>query len=213
MITLFTVLGAIVLYIGGSQVAAYIIGTGNMLIYMGAPMDLKANSTDISLLIEEGDNSIQGEGRIVVEEARIGIIECERVALSAPLYEGDSKEILLKGAGHYQGSGLPGQGKVILVSAHDTTFFAPLERIAVGDVIKVVMEDKDYYYGITYTRVADKDDSSAYDLSQKEEGLILYTCYPFGQLLGTRNDRYFVYGKRLSDTAEVQEEQMDESED
>lgn len=212
MVTLLTVLGAIVLFVGGAQIAAYIMGTGNMLIYNGTPVDLNVKRSDISLLLEEGDNLAQSEGRVVVEAARIGTVECERIELSAPLYEGDSSAILLKGAGHYPGSAIPGRGKVILISAHDSTFFAPLERIAIGDVIKVVMGDKDYYYGITYTRVADKEDSTAYDLSGEKEQLILYTCYPFGQFLGTRNERYFVYGEPLSDTEVLQEEHGDEDE-
>lgn len=212
MITLFTVLGAIVLFIGGAQIAAYIIGTGSMLIYNGAPVDLNAKRSDISLLLEEGNNLAQSEGRVVVEAVRIGTVECERIALSAPLYEGDSSAILLKGAGHYPESALPGSGKVILISAHDSTFFAPLERIAIGDVIKIVMEDKDYYYGIAYIRVADKEDNTAYDLSSEKERLILYTCYPFGQFLGIRNERYFVYGEPLSAAEVLQEERADEDE-
>lgn len=203
---LFTVLGAIVLYIGGAQVADYIIGTGNRLIYDGTPVDLDVNESDISLLIEEGDNLSKSEGRVIVESARIGTVECERIALSAPLYEEDTGSILLKGAGHYAGSGIPGEGKVILISGHDTTFFAPLEKIAVGDIIKVVMGDKDYYYGVVYTRVADKNDNSAYDLTQEKERLILYTCYPFGQLFGKRNERYFIYGEPVSEDAAVQKE-------
>ncbi len=212
MITLLTVLGAIVLFIGGAQIAAYMIGTGNMLFYNGTPVDMNAKRSDISLLLEDGDNLAQSEGRVVVEAARIGTVECDRIRLSAPLYEGDSSAILLKGAGHYPDSAIPGGGKVILISAHDSTFFAPLERIAIGDVIKVVMGDKDYYYGITYTRVAEKEDNTAYDLSEEKERLILYTCYPFGQFLGTRNERYFVYGEPLSDTEVLQEERGDEDE-
>lgn len=212
MITLLTVLGAIVLYVGGAQVAAYIIGTGNMLIYNGIPVDLTANRSDIDLLLEEGDNLAQSEGRVVVEAGRMGTVECERIDLSAPLYEGDSSAILLKGAGHYPDSAIPGKGKAILISAHDSTFFAPLERIAIGDVIKVVMEDKDYYYGVIYTRVADKQDNTAYDLSGEKERLILYTCYPFGQFLGTGNERFFVYGEPLSETEVLQEERGDEDE-
>lgn len=184
----------------------YIIGTGNKLIYDGAPVDMQTSSSEQSLLIENGDHPEQSEGRVVVQEARIGTIECERIALSAPLYEGDSEAKLSKGAGHYAQSALPGEGKVILISGHDATFFAPLEQIAIGDVVKVVMEDKDYYYGIVSTRVADKSETDAYELSSKEERLILYTCYPFGQILGTRNERYFVYGEPLPEDVVIRKE-------
>jgi sortase A len=65
----------------------------------------------------------------------------------------------------------------------------------VGDVVRIVREDKDYYYSIVFTLVTELTDTSAYDLSQDRELLILYTCYPFGQLLGDRKERYFVYGE------------------
>jgi sortase A len=126
--------------------------------------------------------------------------------LSAPLYDDDSEELLIKGVGHYPESGLPGGGKPILISGHDTTFFAPLEQVAVGDVIRVVMEDKDYYYSIVTTKVALATDTSAYDLSQEKELLILYTCYPFGQLLGEHEERYFVYGEPTTTDESVDQE-------
>jgi sortase A len=196
MTMLFSALGALVLYIGGAPVVSLVIGKANMLIYSGIPRDLSENSTDQSLLIEE-EEAVPGqsEGRVIVSSARIGAVECDRIALSAPLYQEDSDELLLQGAGHYPESGLPGEGKPILISGHDTTFFAPLEKIAVGDVVRIVREDKDYYYSIVFTLVTELTDTSAYDLSQDRELLILYTCYPFGQLLGDRKERYFVYGE------------------
>lgn len=199
MTLLFTVAGAAVLYVGGHPLISYIQGRGNMLIYNGAPADLNEVSSDLPLLIQEQavirDKS---EGRITDLDARLGTIECERISLSAPLYDNDSEADLLKGAGHYPGSGLPGGGMPVLISGHDTTFFAPLEHIAVGDIIKVSTEDKDYYYNIVEAKVAGKTDSTAYDLKRKKEQLILYTCYPFGQILGERDERFFVYGDPIT---------------
>lgn len=187
--------------------AGLLIGRGNMMIYNGTPRNLKENTSDISLLIqEEGTVSDQSEGRVIVSSARIGAVECDRIALSAPLYQDDSEAMLLKGAGHYPESGLPGEGKPILISGHDATFFAPLEKIAVGDVVRIVMKDKDYYYSIISTLVAEVTDTSAYDLTQDKELLILYTCYPFGQLLGERGKRYFVYGEPVSDDTAIDPE-------
>ncbi|MDF2568387.1 MAG: hypothetical protein K0R90_1843, partial [Oscillospiraceae bacterium] len=37
----------------------------------------------------------------------------------------------------------------------------------------------------------------AYDLSQKKEQLILYTCYPFNTL-GLTSKRFFVYADKIS---------------
>jgi sortase A len=199
MTMVLTILGAMMLFFAGKPVAAYVMSKGNLLIYQGAPESLISNQSISKMLInQEATAPVQSEDRVTVSAARLGAIECDRISLSAPLYDDDSNDKLIKGVGHYPESGLPGGGKPILLSGHDTTFFAPLEQIVIGDVVRVVMEDKDYYYSIVATKVAFTTDTSAYDLSREREQLILYTCYPFGQLLGERKERYFVYGDPIS---------------
>ena len=62
---------------------------------------------------------------------------CEQVGLDVPLYYGDSMEIMRVGAGQYQGSFIPGYGKTILLSGHNTTYSSPLQKIAVGDEVTI----------------------------------------------------------------------------
>ena len=54
-----------------------------------------------------------------------------------------------------------------------------------------------YKYEITDMQVASDTDSSAYDLDATEENIILYTCYPLGQVAVT-DLRYFIYGRLIS---------------
>lgn len=54
-----------------------------------------------------------------------------------------------------------------------------------------------YIYEITDMRVANANDTSAYDMDAPEEKIILYTCYPLGQVSLT-DMRYFIYGKYVS---------------
>lgn len=126
-------------------------------------------------------------------ETKYGTISCDRIELSAPLYYGDSDSTLLLGAGQYPNGVLPGYGRPLLISGHDATFFAPLERIKMGDVIIITTETGNYHYSVSSKIVADAEDTSAYDLTSEKEQLILYTCYPFGQLVGDRSRRFFVY--------------------
>ncbi len=198
MTMVLTILGAIMLFFAGRPVVSYVMSKGNLLIYQGAPERLIPDQSNSKKLLQEADAPVQSEDRDTVLAAGLGVIECDRITLSVPLYEDDSDDILSKGVGHYPKSGLPGEGKPILISGHDTTFFAPLEQIMIGDIVKVVMEDKDYYYSIVEAKAALATDTSAYDLSGDKEQLILYTCYPFGQLLGERKERYFVYGEPIS---------------
>lgn len=114
-----------------------------------------------------------------------------------PLIFGDSNAILRKGAGHYMGSHFPGEGSTILVSAHNNTYFNCLQYLKLGDIITVKTSYGNYKYEVTALRVLDKNDPTAFDLSAKEENLVLYTCYPFNAL-GLTNKRYFVSTKLIS---------------
>lgn len=119
---------------------------------------------------------------------KYGNITCDAIELKAPLYCGDTDEILEKGAGTSLASSFPGKGEKILIGAHDTTFFAPLADAKVGDEIKVNCTYGNYVYKISSIDIIMGAD---YDLSNEdeEEMLILYTCYPFGQTGGARNEK------------------------
>ena len=56
-----------------------------------------------------------------------------------------------------------------------------------------------YTYKVSNTKVVKADDSSAYNLSEEHENLILYTCYPFGDVTKNRKERFFVYCDRIDD--------------
>lgn len=147
-----------------------------------------------------------------------GVIKCDKIKLNAPMYMGDSDYVLsgkvkdkvendyddefvsklddtFKGAaGTYLGSSIPGDGKTILVGAHDTTFFKPLEKVKKGMVMDVTTSYARYKYKVKEIRIYDADEvDEAYDLHSDKETLVLYTCYPFGKLNGNKTKRMFVY--------------------
>lgn len=147
-----------------------------------------------------------------------GVIRCRDIKLDAPLYMGDSDYVLsgnikrkvendfeddfqgkleeeFKGAaGTYLGSSIPGDGKPILVGAHDTTYFAPLEKVKKGMVMYVTTTYARYKYKVTDIKIFDEDEyDKAYDLQADKEVMILYTCYPFGKFNGDKSKRMFVY--------------------
>ncbi len=147
-----------------------------------------------------------------------GEIKCKKINLNAPLFMGDSdyvlsgevrdkvendiedqfvssmKDVFKGGAGTYLGSSIPGGGKTILVGAHDTTYFKPLEKVTKGMVMDVNTSYARYKYKVKDIRIYDTYEiNDAYDLSADREQLILYTCYPFGKLDGDKSKRWFVY--------------------
>lgn len=137
-----------------------------------------------------------GEG--LVKGKQYGTVTCREKDLYAPLYYGDSKEILAKGAGTYTGYGVPGVGSTILTGAHDTTYYEALEQIEAGDVIVVDTYWGTYQYQVEEKRITKASENSAYEL-QEGENLIMYTCYPFGAEGEERLERCFVYAKRMEE--------------
>lgn len=142
------------------------------------------------------ENSTPGEG--LIKGNLYGTITCEEKELYAPLYYGDTEEILQNGAGTYEGYGVPGQGTTILTGAHDATYYKALEQIEPDDIIKVNTYWGSYCYQVEEKRIAKISDSSAYTL-QEGETLIMYTCYPFGADAEERLERCFVYAKRITE--------------
>lgn len=202
MTVLYTILSSAVLFIAGAPVASYVIAQAKLAITNGTPGDIRDYTSDITGLVMDKEEEVtfdQSEIKVPEPESRYAGMECKRVALSAPIYYGDSDAAFENGAGQYPESGLPGEGRPILLGGHDGTFFAPLEQLVRGDVIRITTEYGVFDYKVTEARIAAAKDTTAYDLAQQKEQLILYTCYPFGQLIGERNDRFYVYCDRVAE--------------
>lgn len=119
---------------------------------------------------------------------KIGVLHFPSVDLSVAVFQGDREAEFQKGAGHFPGSYLPGQGGNILIGAHRTSHFKELEHVNIGDEIYF-----DTVYG-HFTYLIDDiiiikggDDSIAKDT--ENEQLTLYTCYPF-VYFGNAPNRY-----------------------
>ncbi len=193
---MFVALSSFILVVAGSPLIRYIGAVSNMIIINGAPYSSQLTFSDNMYSIDK-DNTKQSEFRKPNENELYGVITCEHINLNAPLYYGDSESVLQRGAGQYTKSALPGEGYPILVGGHDASFFSVLKKVKVQDIVTLQTIDKKYEYQVTDIKVLDKNDSSAFDLKEKKEQLILYTCYPFGQLVGDRALRYYVYCELL----------------
>lgn len=126
-----------------------------------------------------------------------GVVSCDRISLKSPLFFGDNSTILRNGMGQYIGSSIPGFDMPILLCGHNTTYCLPLQYIENGDIINIETNYGTYEYKVTTTEVHDLNDTSAYDLGQSKEQLIIYTCYPF-DVIGAKTNRLFVYCEKIS---------------
>lgn len=198
----FTIIIAVLLYLGGRPLLVLARANLNMIITKGAPSYSNEYNSEFKDLFTKDKAFDSNDIQIPEYGARYGNILCDRIDLNAPLYYGDSDDILEKGAGQYIAGAMPGEGRPILIGGHDIVFFAPLENIAAGDIVQVETNYGIFQYEVTQTKVSNADDTSAYSLTGEKEQLILYTCYPFGSLIGNRSQRFFVYCDRIIDGQE-----------
>lgn len=197
---IFALAGFAIVYVAFYPVITMAEAIGSMLIAQEAPdfndklnsiyTEPEKNSTAETVSSSDIQNPDVGD--------LYGKVTCDRIGLTGPLYMGDTKAILKTGIGQYYGSFIPGYGKPLLLAAHNTTYFRPLQDIVEGDIVTISTSYGIYEYKVTGTRVALATDESAYDLMQDKEQLIMYTCYPFDMLTASKSERFFVYADKIS---------------
>lgn len=206
---IFTILGYVLVYIAFKPIINIGVSLTSMIMAQEIPdFTLDLESIYVEPQEAEQDNSQTGGPTVNTVELNDVVwpsygqhyaqISCERIGLEAPIYMGDDDSITRVGVGQYLGSFVPGYGKIILIGGHCTTFFKPLKNVKEGDIFVVKTSYGIYQYTVSKTKVFKYDDMEAYDLEQEYEQLILYTCYPFRLLSGSRQQRLFVYADKIS---------------
>lgn len=114
-----------------------------------------------------------------------------------PVYHGDSETQLSKGIGHFSGSRFPGQGGNVVILAHRTMHFKPLQEIHVGDIVELETFYATYVYRVVKIKVLDDDDYSLIYPDDSSEILTMYTCFPF-TYVGTAPERFYVICELVS---------------
>lgn len=202
---IFSIIGYGILYIAAKPLIDLGMNIGSMVLVQEVPTfhaELDSIFEPPPITVEEQPETVSMEQiKMPVYGQKYGNLTCDRISLEAPVYYGDSNEILRVGAGQYIGSFMPGWNRVMLLCAHNTTFFKPLQNVQVGDVFTFTTSYGVYQYEVTDTRIADHNDETTYDLLKEEEELIMYTCYPFETMVGTKTDRLFVYAKKIAGPA------------
>ena len=124
-------------------------------------------------------------------------VRCTRIALDAPIYMGDDYDILGRGVGQSFSSFQPGFNRVIVLCAHNNTFFNAFKNIELGDIVDIETSYGTYHYEVKETKVINETDTDAIDYGLDHERLIMYTCYPFDMLSHTPY-RFIVYADLVS---------------
>ncbi|HWO75280.1 MAG TPA: class D sortase [Bacillus sp. (in: firmicutes)] len=120
----------------------------------------------------------------------IGELSIPKLNKTFPVYQGTGKDILKKGAGHVEGSALPGELNNCVISGHRDTIFRGLKDIEKGDRLIVSTKAGTFLYKVKKIKIVDADDRTV--LTPKPRAtLTLTTCYPF-YYVGNAPQRYIV---------------------
>jgi sortase A len=125
----------------------------------------------------------------------IGRLRIERLELDIVLVNGTDGASLRKGPGRDRRSFLPGEGKLVYLAGHRTTYLAPfadIDRLRKGDLISIEVPYGTFTYAVTGHRVVEADDMSVLR-SPERETLRLQACHP----RFFASHRYIVFAKPL----------------
>ncbi|HVU77196.1 MAG TPA: class D sortase [Gaiellaceae bacterium] len=110
----------------------------------------------------------------------VGRLEIGRIGLDMVVVQGTDPDTLKKGPGHYVASGLPGEGHLVYVAGHRTTYLAPfahIDDIRVGDDIRFELPYGTFTYRVTRHYVVPADRTSVLR-DHGRELLRLQACHP-----------------------------------
>lgn len=123
----------------------------------------------------------------------VGRLKVPRLDLDAIVVNGTDKTSLTKGPGRYSGSGsyVPGEGELVYIAGHRTTYGAPfarIEQLRRGDRITLELPYATFVYRVRGSVIVPANDVGRLR-SRGNEVVVLQACHP--RFFAT--ERYLVY--------------------
>jgi sortase A len=118
-------------------------------------------------------------------------LEIPRLDLNVVVVNGTDAGDLRRGPGRHLDSSMPGEGQLVYIAGHRTTFGAPfshIDKLQRGDRIRVELPYATIVYAVTADRIVDQYELSVLKSRGREE-LILQACHP----RFFSSERYLVY--------------------
>jgi sortase A len=131
--------------------------------------------------------------------APIARIRIPALGLRRIVVEGTDHDSLQRGPGRYLQSAMPGEGQLVYIAGHRTTYGAPfsrIDRLRKGDRIVFELPYATFEYAVTGSRVVTATDTAVLK-SKGREQLVLQACHP--RFFATH--RLLVYANPTSVTA------------
>lgn len=119
-----------------------------------------------------------------------------RLDVDLVVVNGTSAGDLRRGPGRHEDTYMPGEGKLVYVAGHRTTYGAPfshIEALDPGDEITLELPYGTVEYRVTSHRIVDDNDLSVLESRDREE-LVLQACHP----RFFASQRYLIYARPVS---------------
>jgi len=123
--------------------------------------------------------------------AVLGRVDIPRLGISVAVLQGTSSRTLRLGAGHIEGTPLPGDIGNSGIAGHRDTFFRELKDVRENDEIQLQTPTELIHYEVDWLKVVDPDDITVLEPSASGSALTLVTCYPF-YFVGSAPNRFVV---------------------
>ena len=126
----------------------------------------------------------------------IARLRVPRLDLSLVVVNGTDTSDLRRGPGRHEDSFMPGEGQLVYVAGHRTTYGAPfsdINELEAGDTITVELPYGSVEYRVTRHRIVEDNDLSVLETHGREE-LVLQACHP----RFFASQRYLVYAKPVA---------------
>jgi len=141
--------------------------------------------------------SVRGEARRfrlgLGEGDPIGRLVVPRLGVDMVVVEGTDSGTLKKGPGRHADTYMPGEGRLVYIAGHRTTYSAPfahIDRLEPGDRVRLEMPYATVVYSVTRRRIVDDQDLSVLRPGTREE-VALQACHP--RFFATQ--RYIVWAR------------------
>jgi sortase A len=121
----------------------------------------------------------------------LGRIKVDRLGLDMVMVNGTDASSLRKGPGRDPRTFLPGEGELVYIAGHRTTFAAPfahIERLKAGDRVVLDVPYGRFVYSVTKSVIVPADDLDRLESRGREE-VALQACHP----RFSASERYIVY--------------------
>ncbi len=126
----------------------------------------------------------------------VGRLRVPRLGLDAIVVEGTDSATLTKGPGRFTKSYVPGEGELIYIAGHRTTYGAPfahIDRLREGDEVRLEVPYGTFVYRVSSHVIVPANDVARLQSSGREE-IALQACHP----RFFASERYIVYARPVS---------------